>query len=359
MQKQKVLAIAIIAIFMFQMVSQSPAANKAQNKDEVGTQSATNPESQVVDSTPTAQKNIPQMDSKESSLSKDSVGASPSIIAQSGTQWQQGETVRADVVRKNRPTSVAYTHLESDGWWATNLGNALVNDNANFSIKEVSYQPSGTTIYDTFDVSIKLPYFYTTPFTFSFQVQIIYYHADIPWSLLNTNCIAPELNDGTVVSGNDVCFQKNKTSSLTITDEYVNNGQMVLRLETYYKVTGTSANQSINFDTFIASFPPSIDYIHSQYKSISDNTVHQISVQNFDYGNDIAIFAPLSWNLTSMSPTAPLIFDPVSNSWNISYTVPTTYTFTFVSGSGWGVDYERQPYILAIDEYSSYSFEGS
>ena len=104
--------------------------------------------------------------------------------------------------------------------------------------------------------------------------------------------------------------------------------------------------------------------IRSSYKyASSTNIVHRLHFENFDYGNTIRIYAPLSWELTSIIPSSFVSFSYSSDYWSITNTLPSLYEIEFLSGVGFGVDYDRQSQYLAISDHSldymqNPSFEG-
>ncbi len=94
--------------------------------------------------------------------------------------------------------------------------------------------------------------------------------------------------------------------------------------------------------------------IRSEYKYSSPTILnHQLEIKTNINGEELHVFTPLSWNLTTISPEVTYVWDNTNKYWVINTWYPTTYTITFISGDGYGVDYQRKPQLLALREVSS------
>ena len=101
------------------------------------------------------------------------------------------------------------------------------------------------------------------------------------------------------------------------------------------------------------------EIVRSEYiLSNSNAIIHRIVIQIYDYSVISIIYSSPEWNLTAISPSASFFYNS-SSGWTVTYGALSTYTLTFVSGPGWGVDYRREPYILGISQEYEYRFEGN
>lgn len=95
--------------------------------------------------------------------------------------------------------------------------------------------------------------------------------------------------------------------------------------------------------------------------STSGQKTHTMTVDVYDYRIPIAIYAPISWNLTNIIPTANYIWDNSSRYWLITNTLPTIYTVIFQSGDGFGIDSAETKRVGGLKEigsdYSDNNFE--
>lgn len=132
----------------------------------------------------------------------------------------------------------------------------------------------------------------------------------------------------------------------------------------------SSVTSTVSFFEFKNSIIK-IDYIWAESQHISSNIrselqygdadqkIHTLDIDVFDYRIPLAIYSPMAWNLTSITPSASYTWDDANKYWYIANTVPTTYSIIFQSGPGWGVDYPRQSNIVALNDISSEYLQSS
>ncbi len=95
--------------------------------------------------------------------------------------------------------------------------------------------------------------------------------------------------------------------------------------------------------------------VRSQYQYQSSTQIkHKLVVENHQPGATIYVYAPLNWNLTGVSPYCGWSYDASEQAWVLSGSIiEAFYTLIFMSGDGWGVDFQRKAQILAVQDISS------
>ena len=141
---------------------------------------------------------------------------------------------------------------------------------------------------------------------------------------------------------------------------YANNSWVVQKYTTAVDFTG-GAYSAVMLPKVMSLFVDYINYepdlvssnIRSNLKYYSEtNILHTLKIENYAYSTKINIYAPLAWNLTSISPDCDFEYDSSSFTWNLTKTEPVNYILNFYSGIGWGVDYARQAQYLAASDHS-------
>ena len=216
---------------------------------------------------------------------------------------------------------------------------------------------SAAVIYQK--LSLRLTSYYTPlPDTFNFQFTYKTSPTDIYGNVFLSETTQGSLSISSVYGEDElVCsfVLERKTNTTSYNFSCYDTG-----LNTLVSDTG-SVTQNTNYSTysiltiedfFIESREISSN-IRSHLQYVSETTIkHTLEVQVFDKRQELNIYAPLSWNLTTITPSAAFEWDDTNDYWVITETVDVTYEFFFLSGTGWGVDYARQNQFLAISDHS-------
>ncbi|MHA1910377.1 MAG: hypothetical protein ACTSYA_01665, partial [Candidatus Kariarchaeaceae archaeon] len=285
--------------------------------------------------------------------------------------WYEGETVKTEFIPRSKTIKTIVDEYESSGYVAS--VDLLTNGGL-----------PGTYVNDNLERNITITggLFINRNLTGVYEIETKYLDGDFTIDVLTD---AHDTTNGhhSIISISD---------ALTISEEYVSSYGSItvkfiscadvnfipLELTSYlyvyvfnYQDIGWDLLSSdSNIESISGSLSLSgdltlcIDYVNFQPSVIEVNTrstfkyssstqiLHEVELINFDTGTEINIYAPLSWNFSSVNPLASVEFSSSSDTWNISSTVETTYIITFISGSGWGVDYARQAQYLAVSDYS-------
>lgn len=98
-----------------------------------------------------------------------------------------------------------------------------------------------------------------------------------------------------------------------------------------------------------------LDFVWAESQNIQSNirsdlkydsplqTERKLTIDVFDYRIPLAIY--LSWNFSSITPSATVMWDSINQYWHVTNTVPTTYEIIFINGQGWGIN---NPYNSSI-----------
>jgi len=289
--------------------------------------------------------------------------------------WYEGETVRAEQNHVLR-----YTNSLTD----TNVYNPTITGSY-----QTTWKSDDEYHYFYTDVQEYDPPFQFTSFDHGTSMSAFYRISGIQGSgTLNAEGYAEFTNSGGSASTTE------GTISIRIGNEHVINGELEFKLMSkpwylplgggsydygsYFVIavynyvnrefdvsyieeassfsTGSFSWTSLELyvDQITLTMDQTVSNSRSQYQYPAEDIIeHKLEIQNYDYSTDIAVYSPLSWNLTSVNPSAEFEWDDNSKTYNITNTVPVNYELIFFSGSGWGVDYARQKQILAISPVSS------
>jgi len=150
----------------------------------------------------------------------------------------------------------------------------------------------------------------------------------------------------------------NTESTLNIS--YVREGA----LESLYSSSNSYANaifESVRFYIDYIYFEQrEVDYhLRSFYRYTTETMVeHKLIDYMHEYNEVKYYFTPLSWNFSYSIPYVDIFYNTTIGAWQVSkYNYQDEINLFFRSGSGLGVDYQRQNQFLCIDEVVSYNFE--
>ncbi len=166
--------------------------------------------------------------------------------------------------------------------------------------------------------------------------------------------------------------QTERTISKTISysDTNIVNNMLLARFNVNLRVfADAAADSSFGFPSAYASVSVSnlvlgVDMVKVEQDSIQEQTrssyryvsstilEHSLILDSLDYGSTLWIYAPNSWNFSSINPKANVSYD-AGGYWVVKNTYPASYSILFLSGDGYGVDYKRKPQLLAIEDVSS------
>ncbi len=113
-------------------------------------------------------------------------------------------------------------------------------------------------------------------------------------------------------------------------------------------IIDSSVVSGLSYEAF-AYTTINIDYVWAESQEIASNvrsdlkyssptqTIHLVEVDIFEYRIPLDVYTPLTWNFSSIVPSATVTWDDTNKYYHISNTIPTTYSITFISGQGWGI----------------------
>ena len=152
---------------------------------------------------------------------------------------------------------------------------------------------------------------------------------------------------------------KNNINTISFNLAFFDTGTQSV-LSNSSSVTFTNTLMEVNNLTLTIQsiFVESIAY-SSHYRlqtTYQGNNIFQSDFQYYNYNPEttINIYAPLYMNLTYTIPTSS--FTLVNNTYILTLTQGGQYIINFLSGTNYGQDYARQPYIVAIQDKTSNFF---
>ncbi len=375
MQKQKLLVTVLITIFMFQIFSFQISVISENAKPETNSEFPKPTESVPPMNSQKPKKTNSQVlsnSNKKYNMKYNRIG-DKQTMSHGGTkitynQWVDGESIQ---------TQIKTPYLCMDSY----VG-AMQNDPAYTNIITGNLDSTCELYYQSQN--------YITTKTSQTSNQLYKFNSAVENEATLVYAINPRIKTGKIdvdliggVYDTVWTYTPHKTLSLPITPNNFLNGRMTVYVsyQSYYVssgstanvvylgiyvwdyvasvwdvsstssiwLTGTSSPVKIQLQNYHVIYTPQTvsQNIRSQYKYTSPNTVvHQLDIENFDYGTTISIAKTDGWQFASISPSATVTEN--STHVTISDTVPVTYTIQFHS---------QTDYILAIDQTETIDFE--
>ncbi len=257
-----------------------------------------------------------------------------------------GESVKTVISYPALPPSSSMTSIMDDTSPSTSMPYVSVHN-----YYRATEAPGGLTVRSTYDVASASLGFYVL-FVINVGERIRAGSLVIKFSYSNIYNIDPS-SPSVFMYIQNMLFYPTTEYVLDARDLINADGTINILLSVSYDAdTAPVSTFEVIVDKLYYKPNDQINDLRSSYSYVSSTQLkHTLIVSNEWTGANISIFAPMSWNFSTVNPIIDVIWN--GSTWIASNIPVGNYEFTFLSGDGFGVDYARKPQLLAIQDYSS------